>query len=48
MRYLITDETWAVFGPIVESRRSKLGPEPELPDRMLFEAVLYRARAGVP
>ena len=48
MRYLITDEIWAVFGPMVKDRRSKLGPEPELSDRMFFEAVLYRARTGVP
>lgn len=48
MRYLITDEIWAVLGPMVERCRSKLGPEPELPDRIFFEAVLYWARTGVP
>lgn len=48
MRYAITDETWAVMGPIVERCRSRLGPTPDLPDRMFFEAVLYWARTGVP
>jgi transposase len=46
MRYLITDAIWDVFGPMVEACGSPLGPEPELPDRMFFEAVLYRARTG--
>jgi len=44
---MITDQIWEVLGPVVESCRSKLGPEPELPDRMIFEAVLYwRGRAA--
>ena len=48
MRYAITDETWAVLGPMVERCKSPFGPEPDLPDRMFFEAVLYRARTGIP
>ena len=48
MRYAITDETWAVLGPMVERCKSPFGPEPDLPDRMSFEAVLYRARVGCP
>ena len=48
MRYAITDEIWAVMGPMVDRCKSRLGPEPELPDRMFFEAVLYWARTGVP
>jgi transposase len=48
MRYAITDETWAIFGPMVETCKSPLGPEPQLPDRMFFEAVLYWARTGCP
>ena len=48
MRYLITDEIWAAFGPMVERCTSPLGPEPELPERLFFEAVLYWARTGVP
>jgi transposase len=48
MRYAITDATWAVMGPMVERCKSPLGPEPALPDRMFFEAVLYWARVGCP
>jgi transposase len=48
MRHVITDEIWSVFGPMVERHRSPFGPEPELPDRMFFEAVLYWARVGCP
>ncbi len=48
MRYAITDEIWEVFGPMVERCRSPYGPEPELPDRMFFEAVLHIARTGEP
>ena len=46
MRYLITAAIWEVFGPMVERCASPLGPEPDLPDRMFFEAVLDRARTG--
>jgi transposase len=31
---------------MVERCGSPLGPEPDLPDRMFLEAVLYRARTG--
>lgn len=48
MRYAITDEIWAVMEPMVDRCKSRLGPEPALPDRMFFEAVLYWARTGVP
>ena len=48
MRHTITDEIWAVLGPMVKECRSPLGPEPQLPDRMFFEAVLYWARTGIP
>lgn len=48
MRYVITDEVWKVFGPMVERCKSPCGPEPDLPDRMFFEAVLYWARVGCP
>ena len=47
MRYLITDAIREVFGPMVERCASRLGPDPGLPDRMFFEAVLYRARTGI-
>ena len=49
MRYMITDELWAVMGPLVEqAKRHKGGQRPILPDRMFFEALLYLARTGVP
>jgi transposase len=48
MRHVITDEIRDVLGPMVERCTSPLGPEPDLPDRMSFEAVLYRARTGCP
>ena len=48
MRYAITDGTWEVMAPMVQRCKSPLGPAPELPDRMFFEAVLYWARVGCP
>jgi putative transposase len=48
MRYAITDEIWAVMGPMVDRCKSRLGPPPGLPDRMFFEAVLYWARTACP
>ena len=49
MRYMITDDLWKTLGPCVErAKRYKCGSEPELPDRMFFEAGLYWARTGIP
>jgi len=48
MRLAITDEIRAVMGPMVDRCKARLGPAPDLPDRMFFEAALYRARTGVP
>ena len=49
MRYLLTDELWAIMGPLVtQAKRHKGGQKPEVPDRVFFEAVLYWARTGVP
>jgi transposase len=49
MRYMLTDELWAVMGPLVtQAKRHKGGQKPEVPDRVFFEAVLYWARTGVP
>ena len=45
---MITDEIGAVLGPMAQRWTSPLGPEPDLPDRMSFEAVLYRTRVGCP
>ena len=49
MRYMLTDDLWAVMGPLVErAKRHTSGQPPRLTDRMFFEAVLYWARTGVP
>ena len=49
MRYMLTDDLWAILGPRVEAaKRFRGGKPPVLPDRMFFEAVLYWARTGVP
>ena len=49
MRYMLTDDLWAVLGPhVAAAKRFKGGKPPALPDRMFFEAVLYWARTGVP
>jgi putative transposase len=49
MRYLLTDDLWAVMAPLVEkAKKHRGGPPPTVPDRLFFEAVLYWARTGVP
>ena len=49
MRYMLSDDLWAVMGPLVErAKRHTSGQPPRLTDRMFFEAVLYWARTGVP
>jgi putative transposase len=49
MRYVLTDDLWAVMGPLVgRAKRHRGGQRPETPDRVFFEAVLYWARTGVP
>jgi transposase len=48
MRYLITDELWAVMGPLADrAKRNRQGQRPDLPDRQFFEALLYWARTGI-
>jgi len=49
MRYMLTDELWAVLGPhVTAAKRYTCGSAPVLPDRVFFEALLYLARTGVP
>lgn len=49
MRYMITDELWALLEPLVEeAKQYTCGQPPELPERMFFEAVLYLTRTGIP
>lgn len=49
MRYVITDPIWKELGPLVNAaKRSPVGAKPEVPDRLFLEALLYRARTGIP
>ena len=49
MRYMLTDESWAVLEPAVAaSDRHRGGQPPRLSERMFLEALLYWARTGVP
>jgi transposase len=49
MRYMITDELWALLGPAVDqAKRNRCGQKPSLPDRLFFEALLYLARTSIP
>ena len=49
MRYMLTDDLWAVMEPLVEqAKQHNGGQEPTIPDRVFFEAILYWARTGIP
>jgi transposase len=49
MRYMLTDELWQRMEPAVQkAKRHKGGQQPQLPDRVFFEALLYLARTGIP
>jgi transposase len=49
MRYVLTNPIWEQLGPLVAAaKRSPVGAKPDLPDRLFLEALLYRARTGVP
>lgn len=49
MRRIITNAIWEVLGPLVQAaKRSPVGARPEVSDREFLEAVLYRARTGLP
>lgn len=49
MRRVLTDPIWKVLGPLVDAaKKSPVGDRPALPDREFLEAVLYRARTGLP
>ena len=46
---MLTDPLWAAIKPRVQkAKKHKRGQPPVLPDRMFFEALLYRARTGFP
>ena len=49
MRRIITNPMWEVLGPLVQAaKKSPVGAKPLLEDREFLEAVLYRARTGLP
>src|SRR5918911_5307920 len=48
VRLLLTDEAWAKIAPILAKLKSRAGSPPVLSDRLFIEAVLYRARTGIP
>src|SRR5262245_2619675 len=49
MRYMLTDDLWAVMEPLVRKAKThKGGQPPVLPERLFFEAVLYLGRTGIP
>jgi putative transposase len=49
MRLVLTGPIWDILAPLVEAaKRSRAGAKAEIPDRHFLEAVLYRARTGLP
>ena len=49
MRYVLTDERWAVLEPLVrQAKTHKGGQPPRLSERLFFEALLYLGRTGIP
>ena len=45
-RHALTDDQWAKIEPLLDKARP--GPKPKIGDRGFIDAVLYRARTGVP
>jgi transposase len=48
VRLLLTDEAWAEIASLLAKVTSRAGRPPVLSDRLCIEAVLYRARTGLP
>jgi transposase len=49
MRYMITDEMWAVIEQcLAQAKIEKQGRPAEISDRDFLEALLYLARTGIP
>ena len=48
VRLLLTNKAWADIAPILATLKSRAGRPPVLSDRLFIEAVLYRARPGLP
>jgi transposase len=48
VRLLLTDKAWTEIAPVLATLKSRAGSPPVLSDRLFIEAVLYRARTGLP
>ena len=53
MKVLLTDELWAVVGPLLPKRhvsetRRKRGGRPRVPDRAALSGILFVLRTGIP
>ncbi len=49
MRYVLTNAMWRELEPrVAAAKRSRAGAKPAVSDRLFLEAVLYRARTGLP
>src|SRR5262249_10542126 len=48
IRLMLTDEVWATLSTVINEVKSRAGAPPETSDREFVEAVLYRARTGIP
>ncbi len=46
--FILTDEPWAMPGAVIAEVQARAGAPPETHDRPWVEAVLYRARTGIP
>jgi len=44
---LLSDEMWAVIGPVLPPEKGSMGP-PFRPHRQVVEGIIYRLRTGVP
>ena len=45
-RHALTDEQWDKIEPLIDGSRP--GPKPKIGDRAFIDAVLYRAKTGIP
>jgi putative transposase len=48
IRWMLNDESWATLRAVIDEVKSRAGAPPEISDREFVEAVLYRARTGIP
>jgi transposase len=48
VRLMLSDEIWATLSAVIAEVKSRAGAPPETSDRDFVEAVLYRARTGIP